>query len=345
MGVPFRRPSVGYRWSPAEEDRAIDRHFEVRGVPLPEPGRLLVATWNISNLGLQRRSMAALSLIARILRRFDVIAVQELDESFDDLEKILALTELPFRYVMTDVNVDGERLAFVYRPDRVELASLIGEVEIPRGSYPEKDVVVKYSVGDEKRRQTFRDVKFRPFARTPYFASFLAGKLRFTLATAHLLHGGWSTGSKEKERRAYARRVLEMYALNQWASDVTEPRLRYDRYVMMAGDFNVPRMVGDDKMYRTLCTFGMKPLRYVTRTGGSNLGNDRTYDQIVFTPGGLRRRVKSFGVFDFDNALFAGLWVRLSEEGWPQEQLVDRFNSFVRWHVSDHRPVWVELES
>jgi endonuclease/exonuclease/phosphatase family metal-dependent hydrolase len=343
MGVPFPRPSVAYRWTPAEEAAALDRHFDLRSVPSPEPGRLLVATWNISNLGLQRRSAEALQLIARILRRFDLIAVQELGARFGDLEQILAATKLPFRYVMNDVGADGERLAFVYRADRVELASFVGEVALAPVSYPRRTVEVKYSVRGELRSQRFPDVQFEPFARAPYFASFRAGALRFTLVTAHLFHGKWNDGSEEKERAGYCRRVLEMYALNRWADGVRAHGRRYDRDVMLAGDFNVPRMAKDDAMYRTLCTFGMQPLKYVTRTGGSNLGNDRTYDQMVFAPGGMRRRVRSFGVFDFDNAVFRGLWTRLEGKKWPRGQVVERFNSFVRWHVSDHRPVWVEL--
>jgi hypothetical protein len=52
---------------------------------------LLVATWNVANLGLQKRTDADHALIAEILRWFDLVAVQD-----DDLTGLRAvLSKLP----------------------------------------------------------------------------------------------------------------------------------------------------------------------------------------------------------------------------------------------------------
>lgn len=95
--------------------------------------------------------------------------------------------------------------------------------------------------------------------------------------------------------------------------------------------------------YKALVRFGWQPVDYTTKTGGSNLGNDKTYDQMLFAPGGLKRRIVDHGVFDFDNAIFAPLWRRLTRE-MSKAKAVAKFNAHVKHHLSDHRPLWVQLD-
>jgi len=51
----------------------------------------------------------------------------------------------------------------------------------------------------------------------------------------------------------------------------------------------------------------------LSRIGGSNLGHDKTYDQIAFFPTALRNRIRNYGVFDFDAAVFSSKWNDLTE--------------------------------
>ena len=44
-----------------------------------------MASWNIANLGAQKRTDDALKVIAHLLKRFDLIAVQEVNAKFSDL--------------------------------------------------------------------------------------------------------------------------------------------------------------------------------------------------------------------------------------------------------------------
>ncbi len=99
----------------------------------------------------------------------------------------------------------------------------------------------------------------------------------------------------------------------------------------------------NEATYKALLRFGWKPLEFTSKTAGSNLGNDKTYDQMTFAPRGIGRRVKDFGVFDFDNAVFKPLWRRVSSE-LPQRRAIPLFNRHVKHHISDHRPVWVQLD-
>lgn len=43
------------------------------------------------------------------------------------------------------------------------------------------------------------------------------------------------------------------------------------------------------------------------------------------------------GIFDFDGAVFRGLW----GNGTKAEQT--RFRSYVRYYLSDHRPLWMSV--
>ena len=114
MVVPFAKPRNLFRIELDRERRALDQHFEERRIPRSQKKALLLATWNIANLGVQARSDAALALIAHVLRRFDLIAIQEVTHRYKDLAKIVAL--MPgYDFLMNDAGgLNHERLAFVY---------------------------------------------------------------------------------------------------------------------------------------------------------------------------------------------------------------------------------------
>ena len=90
--------------------------------------------------------------------------------------------------------------------------------------------------------------------------------------------------------------------------------------------------------------YGWKPVEYVSKTGGTNLGNDKTYDQMTFAPRGIGTRLKDRGVFDFDKVVFKSLWERLNRQ-LPRSRALGLFNRHVKHHISDHRPLWVELDA
>lgn len=69
---------------------------------------------------------------------------------------------------------------------------------------------------------------------------------------------------------------------------------------------------------------------------GSNIKNDEHYDQIAFFPGTVPDAVNS-GIFDFDGALFSYLW-----DTRPDNDHADFF-AYMRYYISDHRIMWLEL--
>ena len=74
MAIPFREPNPPLRVRSADEIAAIDAHFMTRNVPVSSNNRLLLASWNIANLGVQERSRGVRKVLAHIMKRFDLIA-------------------------------------------------------------------------------------------------------------------------------------------------------------------------------------------------------------------------------------------------------------------------------
>lgn len=57
---------------------------------------------------------------------------------------------------------------------------------------------------------------------------------------------------------------------------------------------------------------------------------------MAFFPGPIEDRIRGSGVFDFDNALFKHLWNSRSQAD---------FMAHMRYYISDHRILWVTLDT
>lgn len=346
MAIPFKSPTPKHTVKVNADRAALNAHFTAREVPKSRNGRLLVASWNIANLGAQKRTDDALKVVAHLLKRFDLIAVQEVNAKFQTFLKVVK--SMPgFTYVMTDTAGNQERLAYVYRTSKVKPRELFGELALRPREYPKRTVKVRYTVRGEKRVDTFKSLRFHPFDRNPFIGSFKAGKIDFTVVDVHLYFGEFQDSKTKAERKKYARRVLEIFALSRWADRrFDDPKGTYDRDIILLGDMNVPVMSKKDAAFKALTAFGFQAVRYLEsgRTGGSNISGTKTYDQVAFAPGTMRKRIVDKGVFDFDNAIFRGLWEKLNKKH-SSKRALGLFNRHVKHHLSDHRPIWVELRT
>jgi hypothetical protein len=71
---------------------------------------------------------------------------------------------------------------------------------------------------------------------------------------------------------------------------------------------------------------------------GSNLAGDAHYDQIAFFAGETQTHFTgNHGVFDFDKMVFPDLW-----NGGQEKK---NFNIYVKYYISDHRPMWMEFKT
>ena len=345
MALSFKSPTPKHRFDVEEEIKAVNRLFRRRKVPRSQKGRLLLATWNIANLGAQGRTDKALQVIAHIMKRFDLICVQEVNDHFKNFQQILAHMGTAFDYVMTDTAGNSERLAFVYRKVRTKPTRLFGELALRPREYPKWTVKVRWRDTNKLPQvDVFKSHPFVPFDRNPYIGSFVAGNIDFVLANVHLYFGEFQDSKTRELREKYARRVLEIYTLAKWAGGELKKRSTFDRDIILLGDMNVPSMDPQESTYKALVKFGWQPVDFVTRTGGSNLGNDKTYDQMAFAPGSIGNRIVDYGVFDFDNEVFKPLWQKLTANA-SEKKVVGLFNRHIKHHFSDHRPLWVQLET
>jgi hypothetical protein len=98
------------------------------------------------------------------------------------------------------------------------------------------------------------------------------------------------------------------------------------------GDFNLPKIDPKNPVYKALSSRGLQLPEHSSKIY-SNISNDRHYDQIAFLPG-MKSNIISHGIFPYDNAAFAEIY---------QNKSAAQFKSYLRYYISDHRPMWMEL--
>ena len=316
---PFPKPRFQYVYDLETELAALRKYRRSkpgRHIPRKGSGRLLLATWNIANLGVQERLDSDYELMAEIVGWFDLVAIQEVN---DDLRGIEAIhSKLPARYdlLFSDASGNEERQAFLYDTRKVSRLREVGRVSIP----PSDLASIKIS-GTK--------VVFGGFDRGPYLASFACGSFRFALLNVHLFYGSKHTADVD-------RRTLETYAVAWWADRKHRDTLSYVPEIVPLGDFNLPKVTAGNAIYDALVSLGLEVPPHTSQIG-SAIASDSYYDQIAFFPGATRTRFTgASNVFDFDGALFQDLW---------QKRPGDPFLSYVKYHISDHRPLWAEFRT
>src|SRR3954463_8436332 len=96
---PFPKPRFDYQYDLDREIaavRAYRRQKPGRQIPAKGRDRLLLATWNIANLGAPHRLASDSALIAEVMTWFDLVPVQEVNDFLHDTEAIHS--KLPARY-------------------------------------------------------------------------------------------------------------------------------------------------------------------------------------------------------------------------------------------------------
>lgn len=314
---PFPKPDFEYHYHLAAQIEALKeyRHKKPgRAIPAKTRDRLLVATWNVANLGLHERRAKDYRLIAELIGWFDLVAVQEVNDNLSGLRAVHRYLPPSFRLLFSDAAGNDERLAFIYDANKVELTEKVGEVAIPPS-----DVRHVRLPGVAQA--------FGGFDRSPYLAGFRCGSLVLVLVNVHLYFGSESVVSMN-------RRSLETYAVARWADLRRKSPHAYSRDIVALGDFNLPKTEPGDRIYEALTNRGLHLPEHSTDIG-SSIQTDNHYDQIAFFPGETQEDFSgNSGVFDFDGALFRTLWRKRNRQ---------EFFAYVRYYVSDHRILWAEF--
>jgi hypothetical protein len=278
---------------------------------------LNIATWNIREFGKlhkrKRRSEAAIHYIAEVLYQFDLIAIVELRDDLTDLSRVMEVLGPYWRAVFSDFNTDPagnrERIAYLYDKRAVVFTGLAAEADPPR----QKDK----ASGEYKSEISWW--------RSPFMASFSAGNFDFILLTAHIRWG-----------KSPASRIPELVKLAEWVDKRCQEKYVVDRDVIVMGDFNIPKV--NDELFRAVTSKGLEiPDALRGTVHGSNLARTEHYDQILH----YRRYTKTLkdvgGVLDF----YCNDWRAL----FPQEYYPDMDKTGFTFELSDHLPLWVQLDT
>jgi hypothetical protein len=275
---------------------------------------ILIGTWNLrafsdvfpswdENPGSPKRNWRAMAVIAEIVRRFDVVAIQEVKRNTSAIRLLLDSFLGPeWSVLMSDVTAGSsgntERLAFVYDRRRVVPSGLAGEIVLPPGA---------------------AGAPMEQFDRTPYIVGFRAAGERFSLLTAHIRYGSLPEG-----------RIPELRNLAHFTADEIRDRSRSDAAeevnLIVLGDFNIDERVGNP-LFDAFVETGLwvpEAIRTQKTTYGTTA---KYYDQIAWFRDDIKLLTRGrAGVVDFVRAVYPELS--------PLQ---------MSYRVSDHFPLWVEF--
>jgi len=311
----------------ANELNAFRQHLDTLLPRKQEGENLLIATWNIRAFGsltrawtagesdTPKRDLRAILSIAEIVRRFDVIAIQEVKGDLRALRDLLRCLGDDWAFLMTDITLGGagnaERMAFVFDTRRLKPSGLACELVVPPEWLDEVDP-------NALRRQ---------FARTPYAVSFKIGASTFILVTLHVTYG-----------KASAERIPELKGIARWLSDWARQEGEWSHNLIALGDFNIDRR--GDALWQAFTSSGLftpDDLNKVPRTVFGDPGKPdqgQFYDQIAWfenTKGvpKLNLTYRTGGYVDFLPWVYTELGLTKSAKS---------------FRISDHFPLWAEFQ-
>ena len=314
---------------PATVQRDLDALKLALDAQLPplKTDNLVIGTWNITAFGdlskswrdmpgaTPKRNFHAIACIADILRRFDVIAVQEVRGNIRALRYTLKLLGPDWSFLMTDVTEgskgNDERLAFLFNLARVKPSGLAAEIVIPEDDREELSIPTN----------SFQ----RQFVRTPYAVSFLRGDKTFILVTLHINYG-----------KSADDRIGELTSIARWMKNWARRTESFGQNLIALGDFNIDRT--GDKLYEAFTSTGLSiPPELATgaRTIFSTPGKpelDKHYDHIAWFEKAsglpyLTLQKRAAGIVTFIGHV-----------------MTDLDKQAISWRMSDHVPLWVEFE-
>ena len=313
--IPHDQENPVFTYELATERQALLSTKALRGVPQKSANKLLTATWNLTNFGLQERTDDDFALMAEVIAWFDLVAVQEIADDLGHLRSLMNHLPGTYEVILSDIGGNDERAGFLYDSSKVTRLELAAEVAVPPS---------------DQRYIRMRGVSgaFKGFDRNPYAVAFRAGALEFIAVSAHLFFGSHAYFNED-------RRALEAYALARWADQRHKSPGAYSQNILVLGDLNLTIRDESSAVYRALKAERLILPQHSTSMG-SSLKDDKHYDQVAFHAGGMKDAyTDKSGVFDFDHTPFLA-------DAWNSSP--DYFNATVKYHIADHRPLWAEFD-
>ncbi len=288
-------------------------------------GNLILGTWNIREFGNSKyegRMTESLYYIAEIISRFDLIAIQEVRDNladFNSVHKILGNDWGTFISLVTDgVSGNKERMAFLYDKRTVSFKNIAGQIILPGENYE------------------------NAFARAPYMIRFQSGWLKFDICTTHIYYGKASKTSPE-----YKRRVQEISDLGSFLKKNYVEKERSNNLFIL-GDFNIEDNKSPTYDAAISSGFTIPNAILKNKLPGSNVSQDKIYDQILYYNKYNDVTFKNAGIFNFYKTVFKDLKTYSARVNKHVKKPIESdkdFKDFKTYQMSDHLPLWVEMNT
>jgi hypothetical protein len=361
----------------------MESESETFGLPERRGNSIVLGSFNLRHAGPQRKGMeprrsdAAWEFIARICKRFDLMAAQEIKDNLASLRHLQRRMGEEFGYLVSDITGlfpgdpgnSEERLGFLYYQTRVRRTQLASDITIDKTKILEflnnKEDKKRAAGKENSEYEKWNTSKFIDFMRAPFCATF---EIRdsSTLTPYHFLAVNCHLASKSQG----AQRRLEFAALVEWL--IVRARSGGNIYypnILVMGDFNLdydqpkadrPRI---DQLIQEH-TKGtdinvnfpfLDPHPAKDRALRTNLSQTETYDHIGFigNDGRLPDREDNakagrglpddydYGIFNFAELISQALLDQsYSELHRKTKDLIDRK---LMHELSDHLPIWIRL--
>ncbi len=194
-----------------KELRLLQNSIKQECIPSPTKNNFRLLTWNIRNFN-SNKDNKAISYYSKIIRTFDLVAIQEAKDDLGGLEKLQKKLGRNFKFLFSDAAGNNERLVFVYNSERVKFTGLAAEIVMSPG---------------QGRKKVSPELEFD---RSPYMASFRINGCNFIVVTVHIYYG---SGSNVRYRLEEIKNIAKF--LEKRSSDTDS----LDSDYIACGDFNV----------------------------------------------------------------------------------------------------------
>ncbi len=292
------------------------------GCPIRRSDSVVIGSFNALKLGKDDEHEKRWDFLKRFASRYDLLAIQEVMDDLSGIRRLKKMLGSSFELVVSDTTgaIPGElglreRLAFLYRPKRIELKELTSDITYDRsvvvGTLKEDiDVWKKFFKDlDETNKQRelegkdklgLSDVehpKFLTFIRTPHCASFSikgrggASPVDFLAVNAHLLYGKgeeertreffalleWLVRRAKQSERMYYKNIVLLGDLNM---DFDSPESRYSDIVRLLIELNSNLLTGQSAARVNFPFLNVHPDQI--SLFNTNARKDETFDHVAF---------------------------------------------------------------
>lgn len=158
--------------------------------------------------------------------------------------------------------------------------------------------------------------------RSPYMASFRAGRFDFILLTVHI-----KAGKRVRDR------IPELQHLAEWVDERRNSEHVFDKDIIVMGDFNITTR--RSATFEAITSKGLKIPNVLLGHHGMNLSRTYDYDQILHYNSLDRNFNDKGGIAHF----YTGGWRKLFLKRKYPKMTKKKFT----FQISDHLPLWIQV--